>query len=134
MGMYTELVVCANIKNVPEVIAVLKYMVDFFESSVGQPQLPNHPLFTTDRWRMLFHGSSYYFVPRAIAKLEYDDIGDYWCLITRADLKNYDSEIEKFIDWIRPYVDSENEMFAYSRYEETREPTIYYTKSTEELL
>lgn len=128
MGMYTELVVCTNIKNVPEVVEVLKYMV----GQTDRPAtLPNHPLFSTSRWEILFTCNSYYFVPCSIAKFEYNEIGRYWCLITRADLKNYDGEIEKFIDWIRPYIENEDKMFAYSRYEETREPTIYYNTGGE---
>lgn len=124
MGMYTELVMATRVKNVPEVVAILKYMVG---ETAEQPPLPDHPLFSTPRWRMLFTCSSYYFVPRSTALFSFDEIGEFWCLITRADLKNYDSEIELFIDWIRPYLDAdENHMIGYSRYEETRKPTIYY--------
>jgi len=124
MGMYTEFVMTARIKDVPEVVAVLKYMAG---QSDEKPALPDHPLFLAPRWDMLFRCSSYYFVPLSVAKFEYDDIGKYWCLISYASIKNYDQEIEKFIDWIKPYVDNDDTMFGYSRYEEMREPTIYYS-------
>ena len=125
MGMYTELVMATKVKNVPEVIEVLKYMTD--PGVPVMPILPDHPLFRTSRWTSLFQCCSYYFVPTTVAKLEFDEIGNYWCLITRADLKNYSGEIELFIDWIRPHLDAHgDEMIGYSRYEETREPTIYY--------
>lgn len=126
MGMYTELVVSTQIKPIDEVIDVLKVMAGISDKHV---KLPKHPLFKTPRWRSLFLSSSYYFTPRNVCLLEYDDISNTWCLITRADLKNYDGEIEKFIDWIRPYLAEAGyaTMFAYSRYEETEEPTIYYS-------
>jgi len=125
MGMYTELMMSARVKNDnPEVINVLKFMAGQLET---QPPLPDHPLFNTPRWKWLFSSASYYFVPRSTVLFEYDDIGEYWVLISRADIKNYDDEIELFIDWIRPHLEaSEETMIGYSRYEETKEPTIYY--------
>ena len=124
MGMYTELVMSTRVKEVPEVVGVLQYMAG---NEPRPAELPDHPLFKTSRWEILFQCSSYYFVPRISVLFEHDDIGHYWVLISRADLKNYDSEIEKFIDWIRPYLEATNDdMIGYSRYEETREPTIYY--------
>lgn len=126
MGMYTELVVSAEIKPIEEIIDTLKVMAGLSDKFV---KLPEHPLFKTSRWRCLFNSSSHYFVPRSVCLLEYDDISASWILIVRSDLKNYEHEIELFIDWIRPYlVECGYEtMFAYSRYEETKEPTIYYS-------
>lgn len=123
MGMYTEFVISTQIKNKKEVVEILRYMTGQIDKC---PDLPNHVLFKTPRWICLFRMSSYYFVPRNLNLFEYDDISDSWCLISRSDLKNYDNEIELFIDWIKPYLEDKNQMFAYSRYEETREPTIYY--------
>lgn len=124
MGMYTELVVATQVRNVPEAIAVLQFMAGVTETT---PPLPEHALFQTDRWDSLFTCNSHYFVPLSVVKLQYNDIAGAWSLISRADLKNYDNEVEKFIDWIRPYLDcSPGQMFAYSRYEEAAEPTIYY--------
>jgi len=126
MGMYTELVLSTRIKNDPEVVEVLKCMCGLSEQPAT---LPDHPLFACHRWRMLFTCSSYYFVPRSMQLFEFDNIGQCWVLITRADLKNYDDEIEKFLDWINPHLDVEvDEMIGYSRYEETREPTIHYAR------
>ncbi len=130
MGMYTELVMATRIKAESEAVQILQHLINDAEAPEN---LPVHPLFATPRWRMLFSCNSYFFVPRSIAKFEYDDIGGYWCLISRADLKNYDQEIEKFIDWIGPYLVNQcGEMIGYSRYEETREPTIYYAPSPTE--
>lgn len=125
MGMYTELFISCRLKNDPAIINVLKYMIGEIDE---QPALPDHNLFKlADRWNFMLQCSSYYFVPRVVHLLEYDKIGDYWCFINRSDFKNYDNEVELFINWIRPYlIDSDGDMFAYSRYEETKEPTIYY--------
>lgn len=127
MGMHTELVISTQIKPVPEVIEVLKYMVG--EIDTIPAKLPDHEFFDCARWTMIFTSHSYYFVPHSVQLLKYDDIANAWSLVTRADFKNYDREIEKFIDWILPYVDNEDEMIGYSRYEESREPTIYYSRS-----
>lgn len=124
MGMYTELVLSTEIKDDPEVIAILKYMGGVTDT---QPPLPSHPLFETPRWRSLFRCCSHYFVPTIVFHLEFNDIAKAWSLITRSDLKNYNNEIEKFVDWISPYLDDHRgQMFGYSRYEETDVPTILY--------
>lgn len=124
MGMYTELVLSTRIKNDPTAVAVLKYMAG---ATNELPALPDHPLFATTRWRMLFSCSSHYFVPTSVVKFEFNDIANCWLLISRADLKNYENEIEKFVDWINPYLEIENgEMFGYSRHEECLEPTIHF--------
>jgi hypothetical protein len=126
MGMYTELFMSCRIKNDPEVIAILKYMIG--EEEV-KPNLPDHELFKTDRWHFMLRCSSYYFVPRVVHLLEYDDIGGYWCFINRSDFKNYDNEVTLFIDWILPYMrDSDGDMIGYSRYEEDERPIVYFCK------
>lgn len=122
MGMF----VAATIQDIEEVVNVLKFMVD--SETYPEPAHPSHPFFQTSRWSWMFRSNSFYFVPRSIQLFERDDISNNWVLIVRCDLKNYENEIEKFIDWITPYVDmGPDQMFAYSRYEETKEPTIYYT-------
>lgn len=124
MGMYTELVLATRVKKDSEAVPVLFYMAGRGEKPTS---LPDHPLFQTSRWPLLLSCSSYYFVPRSTCLLEFDDIGDYWVIISRSDLKNYDNEIEKFIDWLRPHLeDAADRMIGYSRYEESREPIIYY--------
>ena len=129
MGMYTELVVSTRIVDDPKVINILKLMTarDLMVEFSEVTELPNHPLFKTDRWRFMLMSSSYYFVPVASTLLEYDDIGKNWSFINRSDFKNYSNEINLFLDWLDPYIDaSEGEMIGYSRYEESEEPTIRY--------
>ena len=124
MGMYTELLISARIKNDPIAVDAIKAMLGEDNPS----KLPEHKLFLTPRWKHMLVCSSYYFVPLSIHKFEYNTIGRYWVLISRSDFKNYDNEIDLFIDWIKPYLDTSNgEMYGYYRYEESSEPTILYT-------
>jgi hypothetical protein len=126
MGMYTELFISTRIKDDPNIISVLRNMLGMDESEPA-PKLPNHPLFLTDRWHSMLVCSSHYFVPASMHRFEYNTIGKYWVLISRSDFKNYDNEINLFIDWIRPYLDVyTGEMIGYYRYEEDKEPTILY--------
>lgn len=127
MGMYTELVLATNVQDKPEIIEILRYMIGEREE---QPPLPGHPLFETERWTRMLRCCSFYFVPFALAKLEFNDISNEWGFVCRSDFKNYGNELALFIDWITPYLETdEEEMIGYSRYEETREPTIYYGRA-----
>jgi hypothetical protein len=62
----------------------------------------DHPLFTQDgsRWWFMFNGSSAY--------LEPEFIPDSWLkedeLHVQFNIKNYNSEIDNFLDWIAPWV------------------------------
>lgn len=128
MGMYTELVLSCNIYNEPEVIKVLQYMCD--GSQPNPTTIPNHPLFEDGgRWQWMFRCSSHYHVPRNHASIEYNDIGRVWTLIVRCDFKNYNDEVSKFVDWIKPYVythGNEKQLIGYSLYEEDDEPKLLY--------
>lgn len=127
MGMYTELVVSTRIFDEPEVINVLKFMIATDLDVPEIKEIPTHPLFETPRWRYMLRSASYYFTPTASSLLEYDKIGKSWSFINRSDFKNYDNEINLFLDWLDPYIDaSDGEMIGYSRYEESDEPTIRY--------
>ena len=133
MGMYTELVVSTRIVDDPEAINVLKLMTSTHLDGPVESEIPDHPLFKTDRWSYMLRSGSYYFVPTASTLLEYDDIGKNWSFINRSDFKNYDNEINLFLDWLDPYIDaSDGEMIGYSRYEESEEPTIRYKGAVSE--
>jgi len=126
--MYTELVISTRVKDDPVAVEMIKVMLGLAEA----PSIaPKHELFTTDRWCSMLRCSSYYFVPRSTSLFEYDKIGRYWCFISRSDFKNYDGEVAKFIDWIRPYLrDGQDERLpiGYYRYEEDAEATFIYSK------
>ena len=52
---------------------------------------------------------------------DYDKIAKCWFLTTCFNLKNYDQEIEKFLDWLCPYIQTEGYIGTYW-YEEQEEP------------
>ena len=126
MGMYTELIFGADLKkDTPEnVIEVLKYMVGDTEEKPKDFPLPE------GRCEWLFRGSSYYFgVNAPVSKLWKDDIGENWVLSTRSNIKNYEREIEAFLEWIYPYIDGGSgyrDMYAIVTHEEAEAPDIYY--------
>lgn len=128
MGMYTELIFGASLrKDTPEeVIHVLQFLIGDRTAPV---ELPNHPFFGTARYGHIFSSSSYYFgVSRSLGKMWTDEISNEWVISTRSNLKNYDGEVELFLDWIKPYISKgsgSREFYAISCYEQD-EPNIYY--------
>jgi len=134
MGMYTEFVFgCELKKDTPiDVINILKYIFNG-EGNKDKLNLPNHPFFTSFRWRIIAHCSSYYFgYSKSLSNLYYDDISNRWKFAIRSSIKNYECEIENFIDWIRPYIEEGSgwprEFLGYSIYEEDEHPKLYYLK------
>ena len=130
MGMYTEFHFNSELKqDVPEeVINILKFMVGDISDITCNPL--NHELFSTDRWKHMLYMDSYYFHADTHSTLRYDDNGKCWFLCIRCNLKNYDDEIEKFIDWVTPYLyEDEGNFLGFSRYEETEQPTLIFYKA-----
>jgi len=129
MGMYTEIYVKLSLKEdtPPQVIEILKYMMAM-DAEIPNGKLPEHKLFTKSRWEFMLRCSSYYHIPSSVGKFWYDDIARQWFLVNRSDLKNYESEIEAFFDWIYPYAeqDHDKQFLGYELYEEECEPTFYY--------
>jgi len=75
----------------------------------------------------MLHCDSYYFDADTHSTLRYDDIIGSYFLCIRSNFKNYDDEIQSFIDWIRPYINkSEGDFLGFWRYEEDEEPTLIY--------
>lgn len=126
MGMYTEFVCAMELKKETprEVINILDKM------SNGEDEydvVPNHPFFECDRWRWLFTMDSYYFPGITNTTFEYDSNSKTHYLTIRSNLKNYDGEIYKFLNWIKPYIREYGHGFlGYSRYEECDEPDLIY--------
>lgn len=126
MGMYTELIFGAELKrDTPnEVIEALKYMIGETKEKPSKFPLPD------GRCEWLFQGGSYYFaINNAVTKMWLDDIDNQWHISTRSNIKNYESEIETFLEWIKPYIDSGSggrNLYAITIYEEQDTPTLYY--------
>jgi hypothetical protein len=108
MGDYTRLFFNAPLRNdtPQEVREVLRYMSGTMED---QPETPDHQLFWTERWRSLFLCSSAYHGGQFCKNHIPDTFSPtlFFC----ADLKNYDSEIKLFCDWIHPYISTYEEKF-----------------------
>lgn len=126
MGMYTELHFNAGmIRDLPrQIVDTLSYMTDQVR---GAPvELPRHPLFDTQRWDFMLRCDSAYFPATPASSLDYDEDARRYYLHVRCNLKNYDGEIGKFLDWVMPYVDADTECLGYHRHEENDHPTLIY--------
>jgi len=131
--MYTQLHLAVELKkDTPkEVIEMLEWLIDKRKEG-EQPQTPNHSFFGCERWKWMFWMDSYYFNAPSHSIFKYDDISKQYILFIQSNLKNYNSEIEWFLDWIMPYVDAlEGEFLGYHRYEEELKPTLIYYKESQ---
>lgn len=124
--MYTELIFGAELKkDTPnQVIEALKYMIGETKEKPSDFPLPD------GRCEWLFQGGSYYFaINNSVTKMWLHDIDKQWHISTRSNIKNYESEIETFLEWIKPYIDSGSggrDLYAITIYEEQDTPTLYY--------
>mgnify|MGYP001616492046 CR=1 FL=1 len=130
MGMYTQLHFASDLKpDTPkEVIEVLEAMATGRTDNLGK--LPDHEFFNCSRWEVLFTMGSGYFDYDTHCKFWKEGYLDFYVLNVTSNLKNYDSEIEKFLDWINPYLDKyDDDFLGYHRYEETEKPTLIFYKA-----
>lgn len=127
MGMYTEIFFKGEIpKEQADIIEALRWGWPVFAE-------PNHEFFKQPRRSAIFSGTSAYFT----GSNELSITNEYTTYVSgepyrevsfRANLKNYDNEIEKFFDWIEPYVRDAG-FYGYSQYEEAKAPTLYIKES-----
>ena len=125
MAMYTEIYINVDLKKETpdDVIRVLKAMCYMLPNQECTEVLVDYP----DRWGSLFSNMSYYTPSTNCRFLEYDDITKRWSLLGKGDIKNYENEIEKFFEWIMPWIDaSPGEFIGYSRYEDNDKPKLYF--------
>ena len=129
MGMYTELNIGVNLReDTPQnVIDILTHMLNDYHCE-ETPELPKHPLFETGRWRFMLCSDSYYFDGHTDSSMLQDRISKEYELNVRTNLKNYDGEIEKFMDFICPYLKTYG-FLGYTRYEEADDPRLIYNDS-----
>jgi hypothetical protein len=131
MGMYTEFHFNAQLKkDTPKsIINILKDMI-YGDREYEEIKTPDHPLFTnSQRWYGMLTCDSYYFAADTISTLRFDDTAERYFLCIRCNLKNYDNEIENFVDWIDPYIEAKSENFlGFSRFESRQEPSIIRKK------
>lgn len=114
MGMYTELLLKCNIRKGEKLNKIREYLK--FEGNIT--------LTDTPRSMQIFRGGSYYHHPESIISLE-DDYRDGAYLFARFDIKNYDGDIEVFLDWLSDAVDELDEKcVGWYWYEEEDKPTL----------
>jgi hypothetical protein len=128
MGMFTELNCAFRLeKETPqEIIAILLFMAGMTDV---EPSLPSHPLFATERWSHVLTGTRLdtYTFGDVHSTVRLDEFDEKYHVTIRSNLKNYQGELEKFLDWITPYMDAMyGDFIGYSRYEETEVPTLLY--------
>ena len=133
MGMYTELHLNAKLHEdtCSQDLAILEYMTREDDNAVEKPDfVPSHRLFSTRGWEYMLVGGAY-FPADPHTTFRHDRHYGCYRLCVRCSLKNYDGEIEAFVDWIRPLVEGDgptDEFLGFSRYEESRHPTLIYLR------
>lgn len=129
MGMYTALHLAVELRadTPPDVISVLRFMTGQSDQLVVT--LPDHPLFGATRWQFMLRMDSACFAAttHSIVEEPYTDGSHY--LTVLSNFKNYGEEIDKFVDWISPYIaDHISDWIGYRWYEEAEEPTAIYRR------
>lgn len=125
--MYTELVLGVDLfRNTPEeVIDILEYMIEGNLTDV-RSGISNHPLFKTNKWRSMLRCYSIYFGGDTISKLVKPSYSfDMYHLSVRSNIENYESEIELFLNWLNPYIDT-NGFIGYMKDETFDDPYLIY--------
>jgi hypothetical protein len=128
MGMYTEFLIKCRIRtDISEIEKkVLEYLFNGKSSELlltPPLELPNHEFFKCDRWYHIGKSNSCYHIPYALSFF------DVRYLFSRSDLKNYDDEINKFLDWINPLIDeTEGRFLGWIWYEAWDKPDLIYKK------
>ena len=121
MGMYTALSLGVRLDNeFPQVTETLSNLIH------GNPVTgQNHPFFATPRGASLLRMDSFYFDYRThweMDVLEQDVLGCTF-LSGVSNIKNYDNEINKFLDWLSPHMITTG-FIGWTMYEEDDFPTI----------
>lgn len=125
MGMYTELHYNVKLKQdiQEEILISLRYMLGI----TGDEARPLNDPFDGQRWMHMLRCDSYYFDADTHSTLRFDTISEQWYLCIRCNFKNYDNELDKFLSWIRPYIEAfEGDFLGFSRYEESQMPDLIF--------
>lgn len=131
MGMYTQLYFNATLsKETPkEIIDTIQRMLDPNQSDIQPENLPKGDRVS---WMFRSGGSAYFGGISGLSSFKYDSLFKKWSLFGVFDIKDYDNEIESFLEWIKPHIEhgaGRRQMYAMMMYEEQSEPTIYYLHS-----
>lgn len=121
MGMYTEFFFRAELRKEtpPELVDWLANALNPGGLGAVEP-FDDDPFFTCPRWQATFWSISYSHPPGESNFWPSDGIRQA-CIVIHSSLKNYGSEIEAFVDWIKPWVSAfPGEFLGYSLYEDSR--------------
>jgi hypothetical protein len=138
MGMYTELIFGATLKE-----KTPTYVTDALNCIINDSvttNLSDEAKQFIDEYSIskLIWCTSYYFGAHDNKpSCTFDKIAGRWCISFRANCKNYQNEIERFIEFIKPYVEYGSgltNIFAIVQYEEDDYPTLYGTEDKYEYL
>ena len=138
--MYTEMIFgCKLSKSTPkECINALNYSINGAMEDWDNLSEEDRQFHDDYDLGYLFHGSSYYFgVNLPVNRFWRDNIDNCWHISVRSNIKNYEGQIENFLDYIADYVEQGSgygsHVYAYVQYEEDALPTIYSLEGKYEL-
>jgi len=129
MGMYTELRMAVELKeHTPdEIINILNYMVGNHKDDPKHSEYMEHDLFKCDRWHFMLRCDSYYFDTETNSTLKFDRITNTYFLNIQCNFKNYENELNLFLDWIVPHIEPTHGKFiGHEMYEEDVIPTLLF--------
>lgn len=133
MGTYTEIIFGARLKkSTPKnIIDTLRFVANGPKQDIHEEDpviVYDNELIEKYQLYSVMRGASYYFgVCNPVSKMWFDKISGVWVLSFRANCKNYDSQLEEFVKWIKPYIRSgtgEGDIYAIITLEENT-PMMY---------
>ena len=133
MGTYTEIIFGARLKkSTPKnIIDTLRFVANGPKQDIHEEDpviVYDNKLIEKYQLYSVMRGASYYFgVCGPVSKMWFDKISGEWVLSFRANCKNYDSQLEEFVKWIKPYIRSgtgEGDIYAIITLEENT-PMMY---------
>ena len=125
MGMYTELILGCELKEETpkEIIEAIK---DLLGNDQGKVEKAKNQIGLT---RNPIVGASYYFgVSSSQSYFKVEPYANAYVLSTRSNIKNYSGDIETFLEWLEPHIESGSgfrEIYAIVICEKSSEPVLY---------
>ena len=131
MGMYTALSLGVEFKKGTPgpVIRTIRQMMG---QQIPFEAWPEGALFRCGRAQWMLRCDSYYFDYQTHFSFEKDGISKSWYLSGVCNLKNYNDEIELFLKWILPHLETTG-FIGWKMYEEDDEPTLLFRRWHEAL-
>lgn len=122
MGMYTALSLGIELKK-DAPVTVIRTIERMLGHNPILTEPPDHPLFKRERATWMLTCDSFYFDWQTGWRFELNEISESWYLSGVCNLKNYNDEIDLFLDWITPYIETTG-YIGWKMYEEDELPTI----------